>query len=132
MPSAPSPRDAQRIGQWTAFRKYADRTRSCSRRRRCGRTIPQGQQGPAEVGRNGGRRKAIVSCDGRTAVNTGRGSAPTASAYGYFTTVWQREKGEWRWVYDAADTLEGKPRAKPQQAASSAGLVPGARRPARR
>ena len=24
MPSAPSPRDAQRIGQWTAFRKYAD------------------------------------------------------------------------------------------------------------
>ena len=25
MPNAPSPRDAQRIGQWTAFRKYADR-----------------------------------------------------------------------------------------------------------
>jgi hypothetical protein len=27
MPSAPSPRDAQRLGQWTAFRKYADPTR---------------------------------------------------------------------------------------------------------
>ncbi len=32
--------------------------------------------------------------------------AATARRHGYFTTVWQREKGKWLWVYDGGDALE--------------------------
>jgi hypothetical protein len=43
---------------------------------------------------------SYVSCDGRTAVNTGPWFTQDARLAGYFTTVWQRTKGDWRWVYD--------------------------------
>ena len=77
MPSAPSPRDAQRIGQWSAFRKYADETAVMF--------TPQAvwahdflkdrKDPPKSV--EWWPDRSFVSCDGRTAVNTGPRSGPT-------------------------------------------------------
>ena len=50
-------------------------------------------------------------------------------AYGNFTTVWQREKGDWRWVYDAAIAAErqGAAKTKPMvRKASCRAKAPGA------
>jgi hypothetical protein len=49
--------------------------------------------------------------------------------HGYFTTVWQRTEGQWRWVYDGGDGIEGPlpPAVKPQtHRASCTGKAPGA------
>src|SRR5215210_73251 len=92
-------RDAQRIGQWTAFRKYADPDAVMF--------VPQAvwardflkdkKDPPRAV--EWWPARSFVSCDGRTAVNTGP-AFRSGKAYGNFTTVWQRERGSWRWVYD--------------------------------
>lgn len=50
--------------------------------------------------------ESYVSCDGRVAVNTGPFTSPSGNQAGYFTTVWQREKRRWHWVYDGGDTLK--------------------------
>ena len=72
---------------------------------------------------------SFVSCDGRTAVNTGPWIRPDNS-HGYFTTVWQRTGGQvalgLRWrrrakgaaaeAIPAADPSCGLPRARPRRA----------------
>ena len=93
-------RDAQRIGQWTAFRKYAHRDAVMF--------APQAvwvrdflanrKDPPRSV--SWSPAHSFVSCDGRTAVNTGPWYTPDGKSGGYFTTVWQRDKSGWRWVYD--------------------------------
>jgi len=54
-----------------------------------------------------------VSCDGRTAVNTGPWWAADGVHHGYFTTVWQRGARGWRWVYDGGDGMTGPPPKAP-------------------
>jgi hypothetical protein len=98
--------DAKRIGQWIAFRKYADASAVMF--------VPQAvwaheflkdrkdppaplQWSPAE---------SYVSCDGRTAVNVGPWVSASGKAQGYFTTVWMRKGGKWTWVYDGGDGLD--------------------------
>jgi len=49
---------------------------------------------------------SFVSCDRRTAVNTGPWTRNRGTLHGYFTTVWQRGKGKWLWVYDGGDMLK--------------------------
>ena len=99
-------RDAQRIGQWTAFRKWADRDAVIF--------TPQAawahQSLPAKDPPKAIRWLPVhsfVSCDGRTAVNTGPWWKPDGRPGGYFTTVWQSNKGQWRWVYDGGGPLSG-------------------------
>ncbi|MEO5773489.1 MAG: hypothetical protein ABIQ32_05155 [Sphingomicrobium sp.] len=94
-------RDAQRMGQWTAFARYADKdavmftpqavwARDFLKGRK---NLPKAVQWwPAQ---------SIVSCDGRTAINSGPWRVNGRS--GEFTTVWQRQKQGWRWVYDGGD-----------------------------
>ena len=108
-------RDAQRIGQWTAFRKYADSDAVMF--------TPQAVWAQAFLKDRKDPPKSVewwpdrsfVSCDGRTAVNTGPAFHPGGMHYGTFTTVWQREKGQWRWVYDNGSAPEGKPSRGPQR-----------------
>jgi hypothetical protein len=73
---------------------------------------------------------SFVSCDGRTAVNTGPWFLPDGKRGGFFTTVWQREKGRWHWVYDGGGPLDESapaPPAKPQShRATCRGKAPGA------
>ena len=122
-------RDAGRIGQWTAFRKWADPdavmftpqavwARDFLRDRK---DPPRSVQWwPA---------RSFVSCDGRTAVNTGPALTADGRPYGNFTTVWQRTRRGWRWAYDNGTPPEaGPPRRSRAQVvrASCSARAPGA------
>lgn len=97
--------DAQAIGQWTAFRKWAapeavmffPQPASVQARLKDAKDPPQAVQWqPAQ---------SYVSCDGAVAVNTGPWTQPDGSI-GYFTTVWRRQvDGGWKWVVDGGDSL---------------------------
>jgi len=72
---------------------------------------------------------SFVSCDGRTAVNTGRWWGADGVHHGSFTTVWQRSERKWRWVYDGGDVHTGAAPAKPSaqvHRASCRSKAPGA------
>ena len=99
-------RDAQRIGQWTAFRKYADRDAVMFTPQAVwARDFLMGRKDPPKSVR-WWPAHSFVSCDGRTAVNTGPWIRPDNS-HGYFTTVWQRTARQWRWAYDGGDAQKG-------------------------
>ena len=107
-------RDAQRIGQWTAFAKWADQTAVLFTPQAvwAHSVLKDRKNPPRSV--EWWPARSFVSCDGRTAVNTGPAFHPDGTHYGSFTTVWQREKGQWRWVYDNGGPPEGKPPRKPR------------------
>ena len=93
-------RDAKRSGQWSAFRKWVDRdavmfTPQAVWASTFLKTLKNPPNSitwrPAE---------SYVSCDGRTAVNTGPWFQQDGNRGGYFTTIWQRTGKNWRWVYD--------------------------------
>ena len=92
-------RDAQRIGQWTAFRKWAgaDAVVFTPQAAWAREALPKKDPPKAIKWRPA---HSFVSCDGRTAVNTGPWFKADGSSGGYFTTVWQRGASGWRWVYD--------------------------------
>jgi hypothetical protein len=97
-------RDAQRLGQWTAFRKWADRdavvfTPQAAWAREA---FPKKDPPTAIRWRPA---QSFVSCDGRMAVNTGPWFNPNGKMGGYFTTVWQRTERGWRWAYDGGGPL---------------------------
>lgn len=105
--------DAQALGQWTAFRKWAadDATMFA----------PQPVKTQAFLKDRADPPKAIewwptasyVSCDGSLAVNTGGWKRPDGRV-GYFTTVWKRQPdGGWKWIVDGGDGLN-TPRAHPR------------------
>ena len=122
-------RDAQRIGQWTAFRKWADRDAVVF--------TPQAAWAREAFPKKDPPRAiswrpaySLVSCDGRTAVNTGPWFNVRGKMGGYFTTVWQRTPAGWRWAYDGGGPLaEGAqvPPMKPRvHRASCRAQAPGA------
>ena len=121
-------RDAQRIGMWTAFRKYADRDAVMFTPQAVwARDYLRGRKDPPRSIR-WRPAHSFVSCDGRTAVNTGPWFKVDGSTGGYFTTVWQRGRGHWTWVYDGGGPLQANPPVRKPQAhrASCAGKAPGA------
>ena len=104
--------DAQKLGQWTAFRKWATADAIMF--------LPQADSAqewlkgkidpPVAVFWWPGR--SYVSCDGNTAVNTGPWVRQWGKSVGYFTTVWQRQPdGSWKWSLDHGDGL-AQPRAE--------------------
>lgn len=100
-------RDAQRIGQWSAFRKYADDDAVMFTPQAVwARDFLKGRKDPPKSVRWWPSR-SFVSCDGRTAVNTGPAVDGEGKPYGTFTTVWQRTGRQWRWVYDNGGPLTG-------------------------
>ncbi|HEX8842204.1 MAG TPA: hypothetical protein VF757_07875 [Sphingomicrobium sp.] len=101
-------RDAQRIGQWTAFRKWADRDAVMfTPQAAWAQNFLAGKKDPPKA-ITWRPAHSFVSCDGRTAVNTGPWFKLDGSAGGYFTTVWQRAARDWRWVYDGGGPLRGR------------------------
>ena len=123
-------RDARRIGQWTAFRKYADDTAVMF--------TPQAIWAHEFLAGKKDPPKSIVwgpshswtSCDGRTAITRGPWATAAGKWSGYFTTVWVREQPGWQWIYDAGDTLTAPtplPKKAKVQRASCAGRekIPG-------
>ena len=100
-------RDAQRIGQWAAFRKYADHDAVMFNPQAVwAREFLKDRKDPPKAVR-WWPGHSWVSCDGRTAVNTGPWIRDEGKSHGYFTTVWQRTDQGWRWAYDAGDVLKG-------------------------
>jgi hypothetical protein len=122
-------RDAQRIGQWAAFRKYADRDAVMFTPQAVwARDFLAGRKEPPAALR-WWPLHSFTSCDGRTAVNTGPWVGGDGKHHGYFTTVWQRSGGQWRWVYDGGDGVAGPVPAKAKaqvHRASCSGKAPGA------
>jgi hypothetical protein len=99
--------DAQKIGQWTAFRKYADHDAVMFTPQAVWvqEFLKDRKDPPKTV--KWAPAHSFVSCDGRIAVNTGPWWGADGVHHGYFTTVWQRSGRDWRWVYDGGDGLEG-------------------------
>ena len=122
-------RDAQRLGQWTAFARYAGQDAVMFNPQAVwAHDFLKGRKNPPAAVR-WWPTHSFTSCDGRTAVNTGPWVAPDGKHHGYFTTVWQRTGGRWRWVYDGGDGQAGAipTPARPQvHRASCAGKAPGA------
>jgi hypothetical protein len=116
--------DAQKIGQWSAFRKWAAEDAVMF--------APQPVRAQAYLKDRKDPAKALdwwptasyVSCDGSLAVNTGGWKAP-GGAVGYFSTVWQRQKdGGWKWLVDGGDDLKvGRPHVLSLRQASCKGKV---------
>ena len=122
-------RDAQRFGQWSAFRKYVDRDAVMSTPQAVwARDFLQDRKDPPKA-ITWRPAHTFVSCDGRTAVNTGPWFRVDGSPAGYFTTVWQRSGKGWRWEYDGGGPLTGEPPAnRPAQVhrAACTSKAPGA------
>ena len=119
--------DAQRLGQWTAFRKYVDRDAVMFTPQAVwARNFLHDLKDPPKSVK-WWPAHSWVSCDGRTAVNTG--PWVREKSHGYFTTVWQRSKGQWRWAYDGGARADGPVPAVTKartHRASCAGKAPGA------
>jgi hypothetical protein len=113
--------DAQKMGQWTAFRKYAaeDAVMFVPQQVNAQAFLKERKDPPVAIFWWPG--KSFVSCDGSYAVNTGPWVREWGKSVGYFTTIWKRQAdGSWKWIYDGGDGLE-VPRAeggdiKPRQA----------------
>ena len=99
-------RDARRIGQWSAFRKWVDRDAVMFTPQAVwAQTFLKPLKDPPKT-ISWRPAHSFSSCDGRTAVNTGPWFKQDGSPGGYFTTVWQRSDKGWRWVYDGGGPLE--------------------------
>ena len=92
--------DAKRIGQWSAFRKWADRDAVMFTPQAVwAKTFLKPLKDPPNA-ISWRPADSFVSCDERTAVNSGPWFRTDGTLAGYFTTVWQRTPAGWRWVYD--------------------------------
>jgi hypothetical protein len=122
-------RDAQRIGQWTAFRKYADPDAVMFNPQAVwAREFLKGRKDPPRPVR-WWPAHSFTSCDGRTAVNSGPWIGTDGKSHGYFTTVWQQTGGRWRWAYDGGDDQTGPlpgPVGPQVHRAACTGKAPGA------
>lgn len=106
--------DAQRRGQWSAFRAWADPTAVMfTPQATWAQGWLKGRRNPPR-GLRWAAAQSFVSCDGRTAVNTGAWRGPGNG--GTFTTLWIRQKsGAWRWTVDGGDEV-AKGRGLPARA----------------
>ena len=96
--------DAQAIGQWAAFRKWAAPDATMF--------VPQPIKAKEWLKDREEPAKAVewwptaswVSCDGTLAVNTG-GTRWPDGRIGSFTTVWARRPEGWRWLMDKGNDI---------------------------
>ena len=99
-------RDAQQNGQWTASRAYAHPDAVMFTPQAIwARDFLKGRKDPTAALR-WSPNASYVSCDGRIAVNTGPWTSADGQQHGFFTTVWQMEKGQWHWISDGRHTLK--------------------------
>jgi len=99
--------DAQKLGQWTAFRKWSapDALMFTPQPVKAHDFLEDRKDPPVAVFWWPGH--SFVSCDGTVAINTGPWVREWGKSVGYFTTVWKRQPaGGWKWVYDAGDALK--------------------------
>lgn len=121
--------DARSKGQWTAYRAYADPDAvMLTPQAEWARQYLKGKKDPAAA-RLWSPNASFVSCNGNIAVNTGPWKSADGRQSGYFTTLWQREKNQWHWIYHGTEALSEPPTAlaKPVvRKGSCNGRAPGA------
>ncbi len=103
-------RDAERLGQWTAFRSTAtqDAWMFLPQPTRAHEFL-RGREDPS-VSVQWWPTRAVVSCDGMAVANVGGASWPSGGATRYLTW-WVRESdGQWRWTMDTGETVASPPR----------------------
>ena len=94
--------DAQRIGQWAAFRKYAARDAIMFNPQAVwARDFLAGRKEPRRAV-SWTPAASIMSCDRSVAVNGGPYSTPDGH-HGRFTTVWLKGRTGWHWIYDGGE-----------------------------
>ena len=101
---------AQAEGQWSAFRRFAaeDAVMFAPQPVKTQEFLKDRKDPPAAL--MWWAADSYVSCDGALAVNSGPWIRPKGDAFGYFSTVWQRQAdGGWKWTMDGGDGL-AKPR----------------------
>jgi hypothetical protein len=118
--------DAKAIGQWTAFVKWSadDATMFVPQPTNAHKWLKD-RKNPAQA-IDWWPTASYVSCDGKTAVNTGGWKRPDGTV-GYFTTAWQKQAdGGWKWVVDSGDTLKVAPErpAEPKVVRASCAPIP--------
>ena len=100
--------DAQRIGQWSAFRKWSAPDAVIF--------VPEPANAQEYLKPLRDPAKSVewwptssfVSCDGKMAVNVGGAHWPDGHASA-FTTIWSRAGGQWRWTFDNGDNVATLP-----------------------
>lgn len=101
--------DAQTLGQWTAFRKWAAEGAIFLPPQPVSVALKDAPDPPVSV--DWWPTASFVSCDGATAANTG-GALWPGNRSSYFSTVWRRQPdGAWRWLLDHGADL-ATPRAR--------------------
>jgi hypothetical protein len=101
--------DAQRRGQWTAARNYADPDAVMFTPQAVwARDFLNGRKDPRRASR-WSPNASYVSCDGRLAVNTGPWRSADGRQSGFFTTVWELDGRKWHWVTDGRHVLKRPP-----------------------
>jgi hypothetical protein len=99
-------REAYAKGQWTATRAHADPDAVMFTPQAVwARDFLQGRKNPPRSIR-WSPNASYVSCDGRLAVNTGPWTTADGRQGGFFTTVWENEKGQWQWISNGRHTLK--------------------------
>jgi hypothetical protein len=119
-------KDAQTMGQWTAFRKWADPDAVMFTPQAVwAKDFLKGRKDPPRAVQ-WWPATSYSSCDRRTAINLGFARWPKGDS-GTFTTVWQKDKGQWRWVYDAGENAAASavPKAPKLRRASCRGRPSG-------
>ena len=98
--------DAQKIGQWTAFRAWSTADAQMFTPQPVNaHSFIKGRKNPSEAVK-WAPAASFVSCDGALAVNTGPWTRNGGNSVGYFTTVWKRQPdATWKWTYDSGDEL---------------------------
>ena len=118
-------RDAQRIGQWTAFRRYADAHAVMFTPQAVWvQEYLKGRKNPPAA-LTWSPTESYVSCDGRTAINKDPWTSASGKAHGYFTTVWMRKGRNWTWVYDGGDGLDTPMAERPRPTVRRASCATG-------
>ncbi|MDB5673142.1 MAG: hypothetical protein JWM65_124 [Sphingomonas bacterium] len=118
--------DAQTLGQWTAFRKWAadDATMFVPKPVKTQVFLKDRRDPPKAI--EWWPTASFISCDGSLAVNTGGWKRPDGTV-GYFSTVWQRQAdGGWKWIVDGGDTLT-TPRERPTTPVTKSATCPNTR-----
>jgi len=97
--------DARKIGQWTAFKRWAAPEALMFLPKPIDAREFFGKRADPKVSVHWWPNHSYVSCDGKTAINHGGAAWPSGFATN-FTTVWYQGKSGWRWVYDGGQTVK--------------------------
>jgi hypothetical protein len=102
--------DAQAIGQWTAFRKWAAPDAIFLPPQPVAAALKDAKDPPKAV--EWWPIASFLSCDGKVGANTG-GALWPGGRHSYFSTIWARQPdGQWRYKLDQGDDL-AEPRPRP-------------------